>query len=289
MNFDHHGISNNTSLQLGLALGIGLHEEKKEDDSSKKGNNHKNKAYPSLTLGPLISDDDEQQQQLQASKIVEDSSCSTPSPVSSFSNSSNIIIKKEKDHQFLVEEFEVEIDEKVPSSSRGLLSEIIDEDGNNTKRKKLRLTKEQSTILEESFKKHSNPNPKQKQELARQLNLRPRQVEVWFQNRRARTKLKQTESECELLKKCCETLTEENKRLQNELQQLKSSMQTSPLFSIQIPPPTSLTLCPSCDTINNNHNNGELLIINSKPHHNHHFHKNNNGYPLFKQSSSATC
>ncbi|XP_038892910.1 homeobox-leucine zipper protein HAT22-like [Benincasa hispida] len=55
---------------------------------------------------------------------------------------------------------------------------------------KLKLTKEQSTILEESFKLHSTLNPKQKQALARELNLRSGQVEVWFQNRRARAKLK---------------------------------------------------------------------------------------------------
>ncbi|XP_010552710.1 PREDICTED: homeobox-leucine zipper protein ATHB-X isoform X2 [Tarenaya hassleriana] len=52
-------------------------------------------------------------------------------------------------------------------------------------RKKLRLTKDQSLLLEESFRVNHTLNPKQKQELALQLNLRPRQVEVWFQNRRA--------------------------------------------------------------------------------------------------------
>lgn len=53
-------------------------------------------------------------------------------------------------------------------------------------RKKLRLSKEQSAFLEESFKEHHTLNPKQKIALAKQLSLRPRQVEVWFQNRRAR-------------------------------------------------------------------------------------------------------
>ncbi|KAK8494582.1 hypothetical protein V6N13_028956 [Hibiscus sabdariffa] len=121
-----------------------------------------------------------------------------------------------------------------------------DEDGVYT-RKKLRLNQQQSAVLEESFKQHSTLNPKQKQALAKQLNLRPRQVEVWFQNRRARTKLKQTEVDCELLKKCCVTLTDENRRLQKELQELKALNLAQPFYTHL--PAVTLTMCPSCERI----------------------------------------
>ncbi|KAK6162875.1 hypothetical protein DH2020_002716 [Rehmannia glutinosa] len=121
-----------------------------------------------------------------------------------------------------------------------------DENGLNT-RKKLRLSKEQSAFLEESFKEHHTLNPKQKLALAKQLNLRPRQVEVWFQNRRARTKLKQTEVDCEYLKRCCETLTEENRRLHKELQELRA-LKTSNPYYMQLPA-TTLTMCPSCERV----------------------------------------
>ncbi|KAE8677412.1 Homeobox-leucine zipper protein HAT2 [Hibiscus syriacus] len=127
---------------------------------------------------------------------------------------------------------------------------ISDEEDGDTARKKLRLSKDQSAILEESFKEHNTLNPKQKIVLAKQLGLRPRQVEVWFQNRRARTKLKQTEVDCELLKRCCENLTEKNRRLQKEVQELRA-LKLSPQFYMHMTPPTTLTMCPSCERVGN--------------------------------------
>ncbi|GAU18433.1 hypothetical protein TSUD_231710 [Trifolium subterraneum] len=156
--------------------------------------------------------------------------------VSSFSNGRVLQVKRER------EEEEEEVEEERVSSR------VSDEDEDATNaRKKLRLTKEQSLLLEESFKLQSTLNPKEKQALAKQLNLRPRQVEVWFQNRRARTKLKQTEVDCEFLKKCCETLTDENRRLKKELQELKSLKQAQPLYMPM--PAATLSICPSCDRL----------------------------------------
>uniref|UniRef100_A0A1D1Z524 Homeobox-leucine zipper protein HAT22 n=1 Tax=Anthurium amnicola TaxID=1678845 RepID=A0A1D1Z524_9ARAE len=143
-------------------------------------------------------------------------------------------------------ERERDVSEEVEAAERPVVSSrASDEEEEGNARKKLRLTKEQSALLEDMFKEHSTLNPKQKQALARQLNLRPRQVEVWFQNRRARTKLKQTEMDCELLKRCCESLTDENRRLQKELQELRALKYASPLY-MRLPPAT-LTMCPSCE------------------------------------------
>ncbi|KAG8083160.1 hypothetical protein GUJ93_ZPchr0014g47293 [Zizania palustris] len=122
-------------------------------------------------------------------------------------------------------------------------------------RKKLRLSKDQSAVLEDSFREHPTLNPRQKAALAQQLGLRPRQVEVWFQNRRARTKLKQTEVDCEFLKRCCETLTEENRRLQKEVHELRALKLVSPHLYMNMSPPTTLTMCPSCERVSNSNTN----------------------------------
>ena len=62
-----------------------------------------------------------------------------------------------------------------------------------------------------------------------------------------RTKLKQTEVDCEYLKRCCETLTEENRRLHKELQELRA-LKTSNPYYMQLPA-TTLTMCPSCERV----------------------------------------
>ncbi|KAK2981312.1 hypothetical protein RJ640_007013, partial [Escallonia rubra] len=120
-------------------------------------------------------------------------------------------------------------------------------------RKKLRLTKEQSRLLEESFKHQHTLNPKQKEALAMQLKLKPRQVEVWFQNRRARSKLKQTEMECEYLKRWFGSLTEQNKRLQKEVEELRAMKVGPPTVMTPhscVPLPAStLSMCPRCERV----------------------------------------
>ncbi|KAJ8485117.1 hypothetical protein OPV22_017602 [Ensete ventricosum] len=185
---------------------------------------------PSLTLSLSTDAYAETGKAKEESRPAPASSCR--SAVSSFSSPHATIFMREKD----VGSDEAEEDE--------------DEEDNGCARKKLRLTKEQSAMLENRFKEHTSLNPKQKQALAKQLNLRPRQVEVWFQNRRARTKLKQTEVDCELLRRCYEKLTAENQRLRKELQEMKSLRfaASSPLY-MQLPAAT-LALCPSCQRIN---------------------------------------
>ncbi|CAI8606185.1 unnamed protein product [Vicia faba] len=211
------------TMSFDLDLGLAFHDYEKRENKNKK---MESKNYLYLSLGPSKDDDEE--------ITITQNSLTSPSIDSSISNSMNTM-KKET-----CEEFEVEI-EKVPLTRIG----NVDEYGNS--RKKLRLTKQQSQVLEQNFRDHSTLNQNQKQALAERLKLQARQVEVWFQNRRARTKVKQTESDFEVLKKCCETLTEENKNLKKEVQELKS-MQAP--FYVQIPAAT-LTLCPLCGTNKN--------------------------------------
>ncbi|CAH8340484.1 unnamed protein product [Eruca vesicaria subsp. sativa] len=66
--------------------------------------------------------------------------------------------------------------------------------------KKRRLTTQQVHLLEKSFETENKLEPERKTQLAKKLGLQPRQVAVWFQNRRARWKTKQLERDFHLLK-----------------------------------------------------------------------------------------
>jgi len=65
--------------------------------------------------------------------------------------------------------------------------------------KKRRLTFDQVRSLERNFEIENKLEPERKLQLAKELGLQPRQVAVWFQNRRARWKTKQLERDYEVL------------------------------------------------------------------------------------------
>ncbi|KAG4401186.1 hypothetical protein GLYMA_07G218000v4 [Glycine max] len=148
---------------------------------------------------------------------------------------------------------------QVPLEEDWMASNMEDEEESSNgepPRKKLRLTKEQSRLLEESFRQNHTLNPKES--LAMQLKLRPRQVEVWFQNRRARcllcrSKLKQTEMECEYLKRWFGSLTEQNRRLQREVEELRAIKVGPPTVisphSCEPLPASTLSMCPRCERV----------------------------------------
>ncbi|XP_077235899.1 homeobox-leucine zipper protein ATHB-22-like [Tasmannia lanceolata] len=94
----------------------------------------------------------------------------------------------------------------------------------NQERKK-RLTAEQIESLESSFQEEIKLEPERKMKLAQELGLQPRQVAVWFQNRRARWKAKQLECVYGALKQEFDVVSKEKEKLQVEVMKLKAQLE----------------------------------------------------------------
>ncbi|KAK8489092.1 hypothetical protein V6N13_046840 [Hibiscus sabdariffa] len=100
------------------------------------------------------------------------------------------------------------------------------------RKNKRRFSDEQIRSLEVMFESDSRPESVIKQQLANELGLQPRQIAIWFQNRRARTKAKQVERDYNVLKESYEALASsyeslklENQSLRIQLQKLKSRLE----------------------------------------------------------------
>ncbi|GFY93453.1 homeobox 51 [Actinidia rufa] len=89
---------------------------------------------------------------------------------------------------------------------------------------KKRLTSQQLESLESSFQEEIKLEPDRKMRLARELGLAPRQVAVWFQNRRARWKAKQLERLYDALKREYDSVSREKLKLQEEVLALKAML-----------------------------------------------------------------
>ncbi|WCJ31937.1 Homeobox-leucine zipper protein family [Euphorbia peplus] len=97
--------------------------------------------------------------------------------------------------------------------------------------KKRRLSVDQVKALEKNFEVENKLEPERKVKLAQELGLQPRQVAVWFQNRRARWKTKQLERDYGVLKANYDSLKgnfdslqHDNEALLKEIRELKAKL-----------------------------------------------------------------
>lgn len=109
----------------------------------------------------------------------------------------------------------------------------LDEEGcvEESGQKKRRLSVDQVKALEKNFEVENKLEPERKVKLAQELGLQPRQVAVWFQNRRARWKTKQLERDYNVLKANFDSLKHnydslkhDNEALIKEIRELKSKV-----------------------------------------------------------------
>lgn len=121
---------------------------------------------------------------------------------SSITQELNRGVSKKRSHHYVVKE---EIDE----------DDLSDELSNQAEKKR-RLTVEQVKFLEMSFNKDLKLEPERKALLAKHLGIRPRQVAIWFQNRRARWKNKQLEQDFETLKTKYDSVLKEKESILRE-------------------------------------------------------------------------
>lgn len=123
----------------------------------------------------------------------------------------------------------------------GLDEEGCVEEGGHVPEKKRRLSVDQVKALERNFEVENKLEPERKVKLAQELGLQPRQVAVWFQNRRARWKTKQLERDYgvlkanfDSLKHNYESLEHDKESLLKEIKELRSKLNEENNLSLSI-------------------------------------------------------
>ncbi|PIN08794.1 Transcription factor HEX [Handroanthus impetiginosus] len=127
--------------------------------------------------------------------------------------------------------------------------EGLDEEGcveelGQVSEKKRRLSVDQVKALEKNFEVENKLEPERKVKLAQELGLQPRQVAVWFQNRRARWKTKQLERDYGVLKANYdglklnfEKLQHDKESLLKEIQELRSKLNEANKSEVKLEAP----------------------------------------------------
>ncbi|KAF8391297.1 hypothetical protein HHK36_023599 [Tetracentron sinense] len=90
---------------------------------------------------------------------------------------------------------------------------------------KKRLTQDQVRLLETSFTCDKKLEPERKFQLAHELGLPPRQVAIWYQNKRARWKNRSLELDYKALQLRLDNALADNRRLEREVSRLKGELE----------------------------------------------------------------
>ncbi|KAF3442467.1 hypothetical protein FNV43_RR16383 [Rhamnella rubrinervis] len=94
----------------------------------------------------------------------------------------------------------------------------------NHKHYKKRLTHEQVKLLERSFTSNTKLHPERKLQLAVQLGIPPRQVAIWYQNKRARSRTQSLELDYGELQLKLENALAEKRQLEKDVERLKGEL-----------------------------------------------------------------
>ncbi|KAJ0975257.1 hypothetical protein J5N97_017222 [Dioscorea zingiberensis] len=131
--------------------------------------------------------------------------------------------------------------------------------------KKRKLNVEQVRTLERNFEIGNKLEPERKMQLARDLGLQPRQIAIWFQNRRARWKTKQLEKDYDSLKHRFEAVKSENEALLAKNYKLQTEILA--LKGMETPEPINLNKDTegSCSNTSDNNSDIHLLDISRTP------------------------
>ncbi|TMW90052.1 hypothetical protein EJD97_016253 [Solanum chilense] len=89
---------------------------------------------------------------------------------------------------------------------------------------KKRLNQDQVRLLEISFSSNNKLDSDRKSQLAQELGLPPRQVAIWYQNKRARWKSQSREVDYKTLQQRLDNALEDNEKLKLEVERLRKEL-----------------------------------------------------------------
>ncbi|KAK6134645.1 hypothetical protein DH2020_031570 [Rehmannia glutinosa] len=118
---------------------------------------------------------------------------------------------------------------------------------------KKRLSQDQVRLLEASFDATKKLEPERKFQLARELGVPPRQIAIWYQNKRARWKNQSLELDFGALQLRLDAALAEKEQLEKEVDSLRGELKRAQdmLFGssrqAQAAPPVSSQLSSCCD------------------------------------------